>query len=313
MEYIKLENSNLDVSRLCIGGDPMGGHGWGVVQKDSLIEAVNVGIDMGINFFDTADVYGLGEAERILGVALGQRRKNVIIATKFGVRRNNDNTATFYDNSPAWIREAVEKSLERLQTDYIDIYQIHYRDGKTPIEDVIGTLDDLRDRGMIRYYGLSNIYACDIREFVPYTRKFVTFQDEYSLAKRKHEDDIKKIIDELHITPMTWGSLGQGILTGKYGRDVSFGANDRRSREIYTNFHGEKLQKNIDIVDCMRTIAPKYGKSLAAIAIRFILDCLKNSVVLVGVKNKEQVLSNCEACGWTLTDEDLVLLCEISK
>lgn len=313
MEYIKLRNSELYASRICIGGDPMGGHAWGATSEAELIEAVNVGIDAGINMFDTADVYGLGQAESILGKALGVRRKDVIIATKFGVRRTPDNTATYYDNSPQWIRQAVEGSLRRLKTDYLDIYQVHYRDGVTPVADIVGELDRLREKGMIRYYGLSNIYQKDIPDLEPFRGKFVSFQNEYSLACRDHEQDIFEVTSRLDVTPFTWGSLGQGILTGKYSADVKFDDSDRRSRPIYKNFHGEKLKKNLDIVALMQQIGPEYGKQPAATAIRFILDYLKDSVVLVGVKRKDQVLSNCQACDWKLHPEHLDALLRISE
>ena len=141
MEYLQINNSELHVSRICIGGDPMGGHAWGQTDEAELTEAVEVGIEAGINFFDTADVYGLGRAETLLGKALIGKRDRVVIASKFGVRRTSDNQKTYYDNSPAWIRTAIEGSLRRLCTDYIDIYQIHYLDGKTPMEDIVDELE----------------------------------------------------------------------------------------------------------------------------------------------------------------------------
>ena len=137
MEYITLNNSDLRVSRLCMGGCPMGGHGWGIVQEQELIAAVNTALDLGVNFFDTADVYGLGQSELTLGRALKSRRDQAVIASKFGVRVENH--VTFYDNSPQWIRKACEESLRRLNTDYIDLYQLHYRDGKTDIRTVVET------------------------------------------------------------------------------------------------------------------------------------------------------------------------------
>ena len=148
MEYVNLKNSDLRVSRLCMGGCPMGGHGWGIVQEQDLIDAVHTALDQGLNFFDTADTYGLGQSERTLSRALGGRRDQVVIASKFGVRVENH--STFYDNSPQWIRTACENSLRRLNTDYIDLYQIHYRDGHTPLEVVVETLERLRDQGKIR-------------------------------------------------------------------------------------------------------------------------------------------------------------------
>lgn len=144
MEYTMLRNSDLKVSRLCMGGCPMGGYGWGDTQENELIEAVHTAVDQGVNFFDTADTYGLGQSEKTLGKALGSHRKDVVIASKFGVRIENGKT--FYDNSSSWIKEAVEGSLRRLGTDYIDLYQIHYRDGKTPIGEVIETLEEMKKR-----------------------------------------------------------------------------------------------------------------------------------------------------------------------
>ena len=146
MEYITLKNSELKVSRICMGGCPMGGYGWGNVQEQELIDAVNVAVDNGVNFFDTADTYGLGQSEITLGKALGSRRKEVVIATKFGVHAE-PGKPTFYDNSPNYIRKCIEGSLNRLGTDYIDLYQVHYRDGVTPICEVIDTLDELKKKG----------------------------------------------------------------------------------------------------------------------------------------------------------------------
>ena len=128
MEKLTIKNSELEVSRLCMGGCPMGQYGWGSVSRAELIRAVNEAVDAGINFFDSADTYGLGEAERTLSEALGKRREEVVIGTKFGVRMENGKT--LYDNSPQWIRYACEGSLKRLRTDYIDLYQVHYRDGR---------------------------------------------------------------------------------------------------------------------------------------------------------------------------------------
>lgn len=310
MEYLTLRNSDLKVSRLCMGGCPMGGYGWGDVQENDLIEAIHVALDNGINFFDTADTYGLGQSEKTLAKGLGSRRKDVIIESKFGVRFSPE--GTIYDNSPAYIRLALEGSLKRLATDYIDIYVIHYRDNVTPMSEVVETLKDLRKEGKIRYFGLSNIDSEGIAELLPYKDEFVCCQDEYSLACRSHENSINEIKKILNVTPLTWGSLGQGILTGKYNRSCSFDSNDRRSRDIYTNFHGDKLLKNLDIVEVMRPIADAHHVSVAAVAIRFIMDYLKDSVVLVGAKRPSQILGNIECMGWQLTPEEIKLLEKIS-
>lgn len=311
MEYLTLHNSDLKVSRLCMGGCPMGGYGWGNVQERELLDAVSAALDGGVNFFDTADTYGLGQSEKTLGRALAGRRDKAVIATKFGVRVENGRT--FYDNSPQWIASACEESLRRLGTDYIDLYQIHYRDGKTPMGEVLEAMETLRSAGKVRYFGLSNIHREDLPELAAFKGSFVSFQDEYSLACRKNEGDMTLLSRELSLTPLTWGSLGQGVLTGKYDLSAAFGKDDRRSREIYVNFHGDKLAKNLQIVETMRPIAAKYGVSVSAVAIRFILDHIADSVVLVGAKRPAQILGNAESVTFRLTQEELALLGSVSK
>ena len=293
MEEIVLKNSDIKVSRICMGGCPMGGYGWGDTQENELIGAVYTALECGVNFFDTADTYGLGQSEITLGKALEGKRQDVVIASKFGVRIENGKT--FYDNTPQWIEKALEGSLRRLGTDYIDLYQVHYRDGKTALEDVVETLEKLKAKGYIRSYGLSNIHKEDMEEIIPFTGKFASFQDEYSLACRKNEADLLEISEKLQMTPFTWGSLGQGILTGKYTKEnVCFESNDRRSRD-------------------MKEIAEKYEKSVAAVAIRYILDFIPESVVLCGAKRPSQILSNVEGSGWSLNKEDVEKLDGISR
>ena len=311
MEYINLKNTDLKVSRFCMGGCPMGGYNWGKVEQDELVGAIRKAIDTGVNFFDTADTYGLGQSEKTLAKGLGANRKDVIIETKFGVRVEGGRT--FYDNSPNYIEAALDNSLRRLDTDYIDVYLIHYRDGVTPMEDVVGKLIDLREKGKIRYFGLSNVTEQDIEEIKPFKGLFVNCQNEFSLACRKNEKDLRKLQSELDLTPMTWGSLGQGILTGKYDLKSKFGSDDRRRLDIYVNFHGDKLKKNMKIVDVLREIAVNRGKTLSACAIRFILDCLPESVALAGIKRADQLISNLDAMGWSFTPDEFKALDEVSK
>lgn len=312
MEYITLQNTDLRVSRFCMGGCPMGGYGWGSVQESELLDAIHAALDAGVNFFDTADTYGLGQSERTLAKGLGSRRRDVVIESKFGVRVGGGKTV--YDNSPEYIQQALEESLRRLNTDYIDVYLVHYRDGKTPIADVVGKLEELKAAGKLRYYGLSNIHGDGLEELLPYAGRFACCQDELSLACRKNEDDLRTVQSRLRATPMTWGSLGQGILTGKYNREnVCFGADDRRSREIYVNFHGEKLEQNLRIVEALKKIAANREKSVAACAIRWILDTLPESVVIAGVKRPAQLSANVEAMGWTLNEEERQELNEVSE
>lgn len=310
---INIKNTDLYVSELCLGGCPLGGYGWGDVERNDLINAVKSAVDSGINFFDTADTYGLGESERTLAEALGSKTKDVIITTKFGVRVEKGKTT--YDNSRGYIFKAVEASLKRLNRDYIDLYQVHYRDDVTPLTEVAESLEILKNQGKIRYYGLSNISKKDGEELEAFGKDnpFVSFQNEYSLACRKNEKDMIYLRDEFSMTPFTWGSLGQGILSGKYDKNCNFKENDRRSRETYVNFHGEKLLKNLEIVEVLKEIASKRGKSVSAVAIRWILEYLKNCVVIVGAKNPKQVTQNVEALGWNLDKEEIEKLNNVSK
>lgn len=309
MEYITLKNSDLKVSRFQMGGCPMGGFGWGETHEQDFLDAIDVAIEKGVNFFDTADVYGLGQSELTLAKGIKGRRDKVIIQSKFGVKRQDGKTV--YDNSPAYMRYALEESLKRLNTDYIDVYVIHYRDN-TPIDEVVDGLKTLQKEGKVRYFGLSNITKDNLEELLPFKNLFVNCQHEYSLACRIHEEKLREEVQKLNVTPLTWGSLGQGILTGKYDINTVFGPDDRRSREIYVNFHGEKLKKNLEIVEKMRPIAESHNTTVSAVAIRFILDNIKDSVVIAGVKTRAEMLSNLEALDWHLTEEELKILNEVS-
>lgn len=315
MEYLKLANTDIMVSRFCMGGCPMGGYGWGETDEQDFIEAIHLALENGVNFFDTANTYGLGQGEVTLGKGIKGHRQEVVIQSKFGVRvmKDMDGMKTVYDNSAGYIRDAIEGTLKRLNTDYIDIYTIHYRDSSTPLEEVVGTLKSLQKEGKIRYFGLSNVQCDAFPELLPFRGEFVTNQEEFSLACREHESDLKWVAGRINTTPMTWGSLGQGILTGKYDRNVRFGPSDRRSRDVYVNFHGKKLEKNLKIVDKMRPIAERHGKSIPSCAIRFILDYLPDSVVIAGVKNPDQLRSNLDAFGWGMDESEVEALDEISS
>ena len=284
----------------------MGGYGWGYVSENAVIATVHRAIDGGVNFFDTADTYGLGQSERTLAKALDGRRDKVIIATKFGVRAEKGKTT--YDNSPEYIEKALNDSLKRLSTDYIDLYQIHYRDKTTPLEAVVEVLERFKEQGKIRCYGLSNIHGEEFKEVELFSGKFVSCQNEYSLVTRDNENDLLVNCNDLQLTPMTWGSLGQGVLTGKYNVNSGFGVNDRRSREVYTNFHGDKLIKNIEIVEKMKPLAENFGVSLAALAVRFILDYIPDSVALVGAKNPSQIEGTMTAMDFKLSKDELEFL-----
>lgn len=312
MEYVTLGNSPLTVSRLGFGCDPIGGHAWGAVDADEARRAIAAAVDRGVTLFDTADCYGRGESERLLGEALHSRRDDVVIASKFGVR-TGDNGGTVYDNSPAWLDAALDASLERLGTERIDLYQVHYWDRQTPVAEIFDRLERKRADGKIGYYGVTNMdlanYTLD--EIPP---GLVSFSFEYSLADRRHEDSIRGMSERLGLTFLSWGSLGQGILTGKYGRDNLPGEGDRRSRPTYGNFHGARLDRNLRIVDALRDCGGRSaGRSPSQVAMRWILDRVGSSVVLAGIKSRAQLEDNFGATGWRLDERDFETLDRLSQ
>ncbi len=311
MESIQLKGISLPVSRLCAGGCPAGEYGWGNVDHRQIEGAIRRAFELGIHFFDTADTYGLGRSEQNMGEVLHDVRDRVVIATKFGVRVENGKT--FYDNSPAYIDQALARSLRNLRTDYVDLYQIHYLDGVTPVDVLMEALLRHKRAGRIRAIGLSNVTPAQAAAFAPYAAEIASFQNHYSLAHRDSEAGMLAIAQALDAASLTWGSLGQGILTGKYGPDVHFESNDRRSRSVYDNFYGEKLQKNLRIVDAMRPIANSHGVPVAAVAVRFILDHLPNSVVIAGMKSPAQAESNALALTFRLTREEAEVLEAVSR
>lgn len=312
MEYLTIKGTDIRVSRLCMGGCPMGGYGWGEVSQQELVRSVHSALDAGLNFFDTADIYGMGDAERTLGDALFGRRAKAVINAKFGVRRTVAGE-TFYDNSPEWINSALEGTLKRLRTDYVDAYQVHYRDGRTPLAAVVERLEHLKREGKIRSYGLSNISLQDSMELSSTMHHFCSFQNEYSLAKRLHEEEICTLSADVPMTPMTWGSLGQGVLTGKYDAAVRFAENDRRSRAIYHNFHGEKLKHNLGIVERLQAVAATRAKPVSSVAIRWILDRIPGSVVIAGIKTPQQLQENLHVMGWELSRSEMLDLHLVSR
>ncbi len=306
MESVLLGESGLRVSRLGFGCCPLGQHGWGAVDRAALIAAVRRAADGGVTLFDTADVYGLGASEENLAKALGPRRKDVVIATKFGVRVEGGRT--FYDNAPAHMERALLGSLRRLKTDYVDLYQVHYLDGVTPPEDVVEALERWRTRGAIRAYGVCNVRAADLPRLSSCGGRFASVQNACSLVRLGGEADLRAACAALHAAPMTWGSLGQGVLTGAYGADAAFPPDDRRSRASYPHFHGEGLARSQRIVAAMRPIAAAHGVPLSAAALRFLLDRLSGSVVLAGAKRPEQAADNLRADGWNLSAQEIAAL-----
>lgn len=304
LQYINVPNTNFSFSRIGFGAEQLGLHNWGNINELDLDSLVNSAIENGINFFDTADVYGLGKSEENLALFLGDKRKDIHIITKFGVRFKN--SKRFIDNSSKWIIKAIEGSLKRLKTDYIDLYQLHYWDGKTDLDSITELLTKFKEEGKIRSFGISNIIKEKINSYSLLYKSSSSFSFEFSLAEKKFYEDIKYFNKKMIF--LAYGGLGQGILTGKYNLDTVFLKNDRRSSKRYKNFHGNKLKKNLLTVEILKEIARLHNVSVSSVALRYIYDFLPNSCIICGMKNTKQLNSNLDLLKFSLSNEELDLL-----
>ncbi len=297
MERVRLANG-VEVPRLGFGCEQLGGFAWGDVQECEVTEAVLEALERGMTVFDTADVYGTGLSETRLGDCLkGSNRDRAFVVNKFGVRLDADKTR-FPDNSNAWLNTALDASLRRLQMDYVDLYLVHTWDQKTPWDALFESLERKVSAGKIRSYGVSNVAFSSLPKGM--SKFCVSLETEFSLCNRKSEDSISQAQALSELVPFFFGCLGQGILSGKYRSSNDFAEADRRHSERYVNFHGERLQKNLRIVEEMRGLSTSLGKTLPQIALRWLLDFHPRSVVLTGIKRKAQLMEVLGASDWSL-------------
>lgn len=311
MEYVTLGKSDLKVSRLAFGCLALGGYGVGKVDFDEIELAMNDAVEKGVNFFDVADVYGFGQAEQLLGAWTKGKRSELIISTKFGVRKSSDGNI-FYDNSADWMDTALNSSLDRLKTDYIDLYFMHHHDGKTHLYDIFERLERKCESGQIRFYGVSNLGFSTVEKYLGDFPGLVAQQNEYSLVNRKNEKDSLKF-EEDGVGLTAFGCLGQGILSGKYGREASFGANDVRSNPKYVNFHGDKFEKNLSLLDEVNKLAQSSNLLTSQVAIRWVLDRFKGSVALLGVKSPTQLSQLVDSFAYSFSDDEVKFLEKVSS
>jgi aryl-alcohol dehydrogenase-like predicted oxidoreductase len=307
MEYQKIGKTKLNISRLGFGGWQIGGHGWEDVDDKKSIQAIHKALDLGVNFFDTADIYGLGHSEEILSKGLGEKRKEVVIATKGGLRWNKEKNIAERDLSSEYITKAVENSLKRLNINSISLYQIHYPDPKTPIQETIKTLEKLKKQGKIQHIGCSNFDLNLVKEAQKYGR-IESVQIPYNIIDNYISSDSLDFYKKNKISLITYGSLAQGLLSGKYDLDSEFSEKDIRSQKKYYNFHGERFKANLKIVKKIKEVSVKYNKTCAQVAMRWILDNSFVSACLVGIRNPKEIEENIGVMGWNLKREDKNLL-----
>ena len=308
MEYRKLDNLKISVigyGAWGIGGAPF----WSNEGDSKSIESIKISYESGINFFDTAPVYGFGHSEKLIGKALKSVRDKIILATKCGLRWGKESLGSLRkDASRKSILEEIDQSLKRLNTEWIDIYQVHWPDLQTSQKETMETLLEIQAQGKIRYIGVSNYSVEQIKESSRYG-KIISLQPEYSLLAREIEKDIVPVCLEKKIGIIAYSPLASGVLTGKYGRDTKF--KDWRSKGIIGTFTGEGFLKNINKVKRLKEIAKEEGKTCGQIAINWVLRQPGLTTALVGVKNAGQVEENIKAIGWQPSKENCKKIEEI--
>jgi len=323
MRYNQLGNTGLFVSEICLGTMTFGAAGegniWGSiadVDQKAADQIVERSLAAGVNFIDTADVYSFGESEKLLGQALknlGVPRKDVVIATKvYGVMgdKPNDRGA-----SRGHIMDSVEASLKRLQTDHIDLYQIHATDTATPIDETLRALDDLVSRGLVRYVGVSNWQAWRIAKALGISERrgfarFETVQAYYSIAGRDLERDIVPMMQEEKLGLMVWSPLAGGLLSGKYGPGAPGNGEGRRASFDFPPVDKDRAWACVAV---MREIAEKHGTSVATVALAYILAKPFVTTVIIGAKRVEQLDQNLAAVNLKLDAGDLKKLDDVSE
>ncbi len=321
MRYNRLGQTGLFVSELCLGTMTFGGGNEGLwssignLQTDEATDLLKASIDAGINFIDTANVYGQGRSEKITGEAirkLGLRRDDYVLATKFlgeaGPGPNQRGASRYH------IMQAVEDSLERLQLDHIDLYQIHGFDPATPIEETLRAMDELVSSGMVRYLGVSNWAAWQIAKALGISERlglsrFASLQAYYTIAGRDLEREVVPMLRSENVGLMVWSPLAGGLLSGKYSRDDEKSGEGRRAA---FDFPPVDKDRGYAVIDAMRPIAEAKGVSVAQIALAWLLHQPVVTSVIIGAKRKDQLDDNIASTKVVLSEDELKMLADVS-
>ena len=306
MEYTKFGQTALRVSKISYGTWQFGGD-WGHIESaqwDAGKATVQKALELGINFFDTAQAYGFGLAEKMLGEALKpyvkSLREDIVLATKGGLRMEGDKVLR--DASARWLRQGVEQSLRNLGVDYIDLYQVHWPDPNTSFEETASILDQLVQEGKIRYVGVSNYNAEQMRAFER-TRRLDALQPPYSLFRRDIEREILPYTQQHGIGVLVYGALAHGLLAGSYTPRTTFAADDWRSKSEI--FHGDIFQRNLAVVEQLKYLAEREGMTVAQLAIAWVLAQPAIGVVIVGAHTPAQLAQIAPAGEMHLTQATL--------
>jgi aryl-alcohol dehydrogenase-like predicted oxidoreductase len=304
MEYRRLGKSELNVSVVGIGTWPIGGSFWGKGDDAEAVAAIEKAIDSGINLIDTAPVYGNGHSERLVARAIKDHRQQVIIATKCGLHFKG--ATAINDLKPESIRKELEASLKRLKTDAIDLYQCHWPDPSTPIEETIGEMARMKTEGKIRAIGVSNFDAA-LLEKAQKVAPIASNQVPYSLLNREIENELVPFCLEKDIGILAYGPIGGGILSGKYKEKPKFSKNDART--FFYNYYQEPLWTKVQaLLKELEKIAARHDKPVVQVAINWVCQQPAITSALVGARNPQQAEANAAAGNWQLSNEELAVI-----
>ncbi len=300
MEQLKLGNQGLAVSSMGLGCMGMSAS-YGKGEESENIRVIHRALELGVNFFDTAEAYGPYENELLLGKALKGRRDQVVLATKFGFQFKNGKI-TGVDGSPANVKRAANESLKRLGTDYIDLFYQHRKDGNVPIEETVGAMAELVKEGKVRYLGLSEVGPQTIRR-AHAVHPITALQSEYSIWERGIEERILPLLRELHIGFVPFSPLGRGYLTGKIQSLAELAESDFRQHD--PRFVGENFQKNLSILEVVKQIASEAAAAPSQIALAWLLRQGSDVVPIPGTKRMQYLEENIAATRVQLTPAQL--------
>lgn len=308
MKTRQLGNSGLTVSELGLGCMGMSEF-YGACDEAESIATIHRALELGVTLLDTADAYGPFKNEQLVGKAIADRRDQVILATKFGILRGEDNSFPGINGSPEYVHQACEASLQRLGIDYIDLYYLHRVDLNVPIEETVGAMAKLVQQGKVRYIGLSEAAPATIRR-AHAVHPITALQSEYSLWSRDPEDEILPTVRELGIGFVPYSPLGRGFLSGTITNPDELAANDYRRK--LPRFQGENLNKNLQMVDRLKAIATEKKVTPGQLALAWLLAQGDDIVPIPGTERRDYLEENVAAVDITLTPAELDRIDEVA-